>query len=137
MLSHELVSGQQRADDELSRDTQLLPVEQLKLLGSFGSTEEQVLSSLRWWPGNLGGRRLSKADVEEMIAAAIRRICIVEGDEMCVAYSGMYWVRHPQMETIKQTGSHKPAWWPKVTGYKANQSPGLWGDQDLPRIGVR
>lgn len=55
MLSHELDSGQQSADEELSRDTQLVPAGQVKLLGNFESTEEHDRS--RFWKrsGNLGG----------------------------------------------------------------------------------
>ena len=67
---------------------QLLPEGQVKLLGNFGSTVEQTLLSLRWRSGNLGGLVLSKADVEEMIAVAIRRARIAL-DEYII-WSGMY-----------------------------------------------
>lgn len=84
ILLHELDSGQQRADEEVSRETQLLPVGQVKLLGNFGSTAEQELSSLRNIPGNRGGNVLSKADVVEMIAVAIRTVATVQGLEICM-----------------------------------------------------
>jgi hypothetical protein len=84
ILSHELDSGQQSADDEVSRDTQLLPVAQVKVLGNFGSTAEQALSSLRNRPGNRGGNVLSKADVVETIAVAIRTVATIPGLEICM-----------------------------------------------------
>ena len=58
MLSHEFVSGQQSADDELSSDMQLFPAGQVKLLGSFESTDEHDVASLLERSGNRGGFEL-------------------------------------------------------------------------------
>lgn len=53
-------SGQQSPDEELSREMQLLPVGQLKLLGRSESTAEHEESScLRRRPGSLGGLDIS------------------------------------------------------------------------------
>jgi hypothetical protein len=50
-MAHELDPGQQRADEEVSRDMQLVLEGQWKLLGSLGSTaehdNESSLGSLR------------------------------------------------------------------------------------------
>jgi hypothetical protein len=80
-LSQELDSGQQSADDELSREMQLFPGRQVKLLGSLGSTAEHDVSTLRRISGNLGGVVNTKAEVVGTIAVAIEIRLIVQDPE--------------------------------------------------------
>ena len=83
MLSHEFDSGQHSAEDEVSRDTQLFPEGHVKVLGNLGSTAEQDTLSLARSPGSLGGL-VSKADVEDKIAAAIKMVRTVYALAMCM-----------------------------------------------------
>ena len=81
ILSHELVSGQQSAEDEVSREMQLFPALQVKLLGSFGSTAVHDVPSRRRRSGNLGGFDGSNAGVAETTHAAIKSRWTLQGFE--------------------------------------------------------